>query len=160
MDYGIKFTKDRQLKIFEDVDYAVDVESRKYISLGFLMMITTSTAESESEFNKTKRLRVSRGISRDAALKLKRIHYDCQLKETFNRRDFLLLKPNTINIIECLKESSLDKNGVYLIYLKYRKKEESLRKKRVDDFTPKHNLVVEVDSPKIKRGEEEDIHCG
>ncbi|KAL6590084.1 hypothetical protein U3516DRAFT_771334 [Neocallimastix sp. 'constans'] len=38
-----------------------------------------------------------------------RIHYDCQLKETFNRRDFLLLKPNTINIIECLKESSLDK---------------------------------------------------
>ena len=42
MDYGIKFTKDRQLKIFEDVDYAVDVESRKYISLGFLMMISTS----------------------------------------------------------------------------------------------------------------------
>ncbi|KAL6595739.1 hypothetical protein U3516DRAFT_782131 [Neocallimastix sp. 'constans'] len=52
---------------------------------------------------------LKRGISRDSALKLKRIHYDCQLKETFNRRDFLLLKPNTINIIECLKESSLDK---------------------------------------------------
>ncbi|KAG4085991.1 hypothetical protein H8356DRAFT_1353429 [Neocallimastix lanati (nom. inval.)] len=66
---------------------------------------------------------------------------------------------------------TLGLSGVYLIYLKYRKKEENLRKKRVDDFTStsRQNFifftpsssrvqnrerrieVVKVDSPKTKK---------
>ena len=61
MDYGIKFTKDKHLRIFVDADCAGDIDSRKSTS-GFLMMIggsptswysklqkcvATSTAESE-----------------------------------------------------------------------------------------------------------------
>ncbi len=61
MNYGIKFSRERSLKIYVDADYAGDTETRKSTS-GFLMMlgntptswysklqhgVATSTAESE-----------------------------------------------------------------------------------------------------------------
>jgi len=51
INYGIKFTKERSLKVYVDADYAGDTESRKSTS-GFLMMIRNSPTSWYSKLQK------------------------------------------------------------------------------------------------------------
>lgn len=51
INFGIKFSKDRQLKVFVDADFAGDIQIRKSIS-GFLMKIGTAPTSWYSKLQK------------------------------------------------------------------------------------------------------------